>query len=121
MAWKWDQSAGELTLNGGHVAYGYSGRDLGKNNPAMDAARGVGPIPAGIWRIVRQYNSPNVGPAALELSPLPGTDTHGRSAFRIHGDSIASPGTASHGCIILPRVIRDRIWASGDRALQVVA
>lgn len=40
--------------------------------------------------------------------------------FRIHGDSIRAPGTASHGCIILPRAIRDRIWASGDRALQVV-
>jgi hypothetical protein len=52
--------------------------------------------------------------------PDPGTETFGRGEFRIHGDSIAHPGTASHGCIILPRAVRDAIWRSGDRALEVV-
>jgi len=120
MTWRWDQSAGELSREGKLVSKGYSGWDRGKNNPAMQAAVGVGPIPAGIWRIVRRYDSANVGPAALELTPLQGTPTFGRSAFRIHGDSLRAPGTASHGCIILPRTIRDLIWASGDRDLVVV-
>jgi hypothetical protein len=52
--------------------------------------------------------------------PDRGTETFGRSEFRIHGDSIAHPGMASHGCIILPRAVRDAIWRSGDRALEVV-
>ena len=120
MTWQWDQSAGALSHDGVLAAHGYSGRDLGKNNPAMQAATGVGPIPAGRWTIVRLYDSANVGPCALELAPAAGTETFGRSAFRIHGDSIAHPGTASHGCIILARPIREAIWKSGDRALEVV-
>lgn len=120
MGWKWDQSAGELTRDGVLISKGYSGAGRGKNNPAMQALVAVGPIPAGHWLITGRYNSANVGPAALILDPRPGTQTFGRSAFRIHGDSIRAPGTASHGCIILPRAIRDRIWASGDRSLEVV-
>ena len=65
-------------------------------------------------------DSPNTGPFTILLEPAPGTDTLGRSAFRIHGDSVRAPGTASHGCIILPRAIRDHIWRSGDRDLEVV-
>ncbi len=121
MTWQWDQSAGELRHDGALVAHGYSGKDLGKNNPGMQAATGVGPIPAGRWRIVRLYDSANVGPGALELAPEAGTQTFGRAAFRIHGDSIAHPGAASHGCIILARPVREVIWQSGDRALEVTA
>ncbi|HYE46677.1 MAG TPA: hypothetical protein VEA44_12995, partial [Caulobacter sp.] len=54
--------------------------------------------------------------------PVP-DDVHeatGRSAFRIHGDSVRAPGTASKGCIILPRAVREAIWRSGDRDLEVV-
>lgn len=125
--WRWDQSAGELTRDGKLISRGYSGNGRGKNNPAMQAARGVGPIPAGRWKIVERYDSDNVGPFALKLFAVdakPTDDTHeptGRGAFRIHGDSIRAPGTASHGCIILPRAIRELIWKSGDRDLEVVA
>ena len=118
--WTWDQSAGLLT-RAGKSWRGYSGKGRGKNNPAMQAALGLGPIPQGRWQIVGRRDSPNTGPCTLVLVPDPGTDTYGRSEFRIHGDSIAHPGTASHGCIILPRAVRDAIWASGDRALQVIA
>jgi hypothetical protein len=45
----------------------------------------------------------------------------GRTGFLIHGDSLQHPGRASNGCIILPRPIRDRIAASGDDQLTVVA
>lgn len=119
--WKWDQSAGELSLDGSFVSRGYSGAGRGKNNPAMQAAQGVGPIPRGRWKIVSVGDRPDsTGPFTIVLEPAPGTDTCGRSAFRIHGDSVANPGSASHGCIILPRPIRNRIWASGDRDLDVV-
>lgn len=43
----------------------------------------------------------------------------GRSGFLIHGDSIAHTGQASHGCIILPRSVREQIAASGDDELEV--
>jgi hypothetical protein len=56
----------------------------------------------------------------MALTPEPGTDTLGRDGFLIHGDSVENPGTASHGCIILPRAVRDQISASGDKQIQVV-
>lgn len=124
--WRWDQSAGVLTRDGKHVSNGYSGKGRGKNNPALQAVPGVGPIPAGRWKITGRYDSGRVGPFALRLEAVDaafGDDTHagtGRGAFRIHGDSVRSPGEASNGCIILPRVIRELIWNSGDRDLEVV-
>jgi len=118
--WTWDQSAGALS-RAGKIWRGYSGAGRGKNNPSMQAAQAVGPIPRGRWRITGKKDSPNTGPFTIVLEPEPDTDTCGRSEFRIHGDSIAHPGTASHGCIILPRAVRDAIWASGDRDLIVVA
>jgi Protein of unknown function (DUF2778) len=113
--WTWSQSAGELRHNGALISRGYSGNGRGKNNPSMQAARGVGPLPRGKWKIVGPpYDSKNVG--LLDDTEA----TTGRGAFRIHGDSVANPGTASHGCIILPRTIRAQIWNSGDRDLEVV-
>jgi hypothetical protein len=39
----------------------------------------------------------------------------------MHGDSIAHPGCASEGCIIMGQKIRQQIWTSGDHQLRVVA
>lgn len=119
--WIYDQSSGLLTRSGVVVSRGYAGRGKGKNNPSMQAAVAVGPIPQGMWKITERYNSKNVGPYALKLVPEKGTETFGRSGFRVHGDSIANPGTASRGCIVLPRKIREKIWSSGDRELKVIA
>jgi hypothetical protein len=118
--WIWHQSAGLLT-RGEKSWRGYSGAGRGRNNPTLQAAVGIGPIPQGKWTIVDRHDSPNTGPYTLSLTPEPDTPTFGRSQFRIHGDSIAHPGTASHGCIILPRAVREAIWHSGDRDLAVVA
>lgn len=124
--WVWKQSTGELSRGGVVVSRGYSGAGRGKNNPSLQGVQGVGPIPVGAWRIVERYDSTNVGPYVLTVHAEDGKvdDVHaptGRSAFRIHGDSIRAPGTASRGCIILPRAMRERIWKSGDRLLEVVA
>jgi hypothetical protein len=120
MSWVWSQSAGTISHDGSVVGHGYSGADLGKNNPGMEDAVGVGPIPTGLWDMTGIESNGPTGPFTIILVPEPGTDTCGRSAFRIHGDSINSPGTASHGCIILARPIREQIWNSGDHALEVV-
>lgn len=118
--WIWDQSAGVLSRGGAAVGRGYAGTGRGKNNPSMQDARGVGPIPRGRWRMTAVKDSPNTGPFTIVLEPEPGTDARGRSAFRVHGDSVANPGTASHGCIILPRALRQAMWRSGDRLIEVV-
>lgn len=119
--WTWDQSAGTMSLDGEMRGHGYAGNGLGKNNPEAQGIQGVGPVPCGLWAIGAPRLSANTGPYTMDLTPAPGTDTLGRSAFRIHGDSINHPGTASHGCIILSRVMREAIWNSSDHELTVVA
>lgn len=120
--WIWDQSAGALRdAKGVTCGYGYAGMGAGKNNPDAQGLQGVGPVPQGRWKICEPRHSENTGPYTMNLEPEEGTDTLGRSAFRIHGDSIAHPGTASHGCIILSRVTRQLIWESGDHELLVIA
>jgi len=54
----------------------------------------------------------------MNLSPI-GHNAHGRTAFRIHGDSGIRPGTASEGCIILPLAIRQKIADSNDKEIFV--
>jgi hypothetical protein len=117
--WVWDQSSGVLCHNGQVTARGYSGANAAKNNPLLQDAKGLGPIPRGVWRLTGIFHSTNTGPFTIGLQPEPGTDTCGRSAFRIHGDSIKHPGSASHGCIILPRAIRQLMWDSNDHILTV--
>ena len=119
--WTYAQKTGDLLFNGQLVGAGYSGFDNGKNNPSMQAVADLGPIPQGEWTIVGPpINTPTHGPFVLRLEPSNGTNLFGRSGFLMHGDSIESPGTASHGCIIMPRNIREQVWQSGDTALQVV-
>ncbi len=112
--WTWDQSAGTLAWDGKVVAHGYAGKGTGKNNPAMDGVKKTGPIPRGVWRMTAMKASKNTGPGTIVLIPEPGTDTKGRSEFRVHGDN--KTGTASEGCIILPRSVRDLIWDRRDKS-----
>ncbi len=119
--WKYSQSTGTLFKNGQPITTGYSGYGMtlreGRNNPAMETVVARGPIPRGMWRIGAPYDSQKVGPYSLVLEPVK-HDAHGRSAFRIHGNNKAN--NASNGCIILSRPLREAIWNSGDRLLQVV-
>ena len=101
---------------------GYSGSGEGKNNPDMQSVRNVGPIPQGDWTIAGPpANTADHGPYVLRLTPQDETETFGRSGFLMHGDSKNAPGTASHVCVIMPRTVREQVWDSGDRDLQVVA
>lgn len=116
------QKTGELQQDGKHVATGYSGGGAGKNNPAMETVHDVGPIPQGDWTIVGPpVNTAEHGPYVLTLRPEANTKTFDRAEFRMHGDSKESPGCASHGCVIMPRSVREQVWKSGDRDLEVVA
>lgn len=118
--WQYKQSDGTLWHDDLKIATGYSGEGLHKNQPQSEQVKNAGPIPKGQYMIGQPYDSPNVGPFALPLEALPGTETFGRGDFRIHGDSKITPGSASHGCVILARDIREKIHASGDTTLKVV-
>ena len=120
MTWRYEQETGQLSQNGADVAIGYSGAGNGKNNPDMQDVKSIGPIPRGNYTITAPHDTPTHGPYVLGLAPDPENDMHGRSAFLIHGDSVGHPGAASQGCVIMPRVIREQIWDSGDNRLEVV-
>lgn len=121
-AWTYSQKTGELQQDGKLVGRGYSGAGSGKNNPEMQNVHNVGPIPAGDWTITGPpINTTEHGPYVLRLRSEPETETFDRSGFLIHGDSKEHPGTASEGCIILPRAVREQVWKSGDHDLKVVA
>lgn len=120
--WTYAQETGELLQDGQLVATGYSGFETGKNNPAMQAVHDVGPIPEGDWTIGGPpINTAEHGPFVLMLTPATSTNTFGRSGFLMHGDAVNAPGTASKGCIIMPRTAREQVWNSGDTDLEVVA
>ena len=99
---------------------GYAGCKDGKNCPEMQHVPNRGPIPRGVYRIGDPYDSPDHGPFCLRLTPDSANEMCGRSGFLVHGDSMRDPGSASEGCIIQARKVRELIHASGDRMLEVV-
>jgi RHS repeat-associated protein len=132
LCWIYSQSTGQLTHvdASGKVDYtangGYSGYGAGLNNPAMQNVSAkqhgdpAGPIPQGTYSIGPPHYSPNTGPMTMNLDPIKGTNTFGRTLFRIHGDNSAHNHTASMGCIIEPPNVRKRIADGHDNCLKVV-
>lgn len=120
MSWTYSQSTGVLKHNG-RIIYSnaYSGYGAAKNDPDMEALHNAGPIPRGRYSIEYAINSRRTGRHVLPLTPL-GHHAHGRGDFQIHGDSIQHPGSASHGCIILPGEVRNTISSSNDWILEVI-
>lgn len=119
--WTYTQLTGWLSKSGKNLYRGYSGRDKGKNNPQMEDVKDTGPIPTGTYKIGFPMNTTTHGPYVLPLTPDPKNIMFDRAGFLIHGDSIKEPGTASHGCIILPRGARELIYQSGDHEIEVVS
>jgi hypothetical protein len=119
--WTYSQGTGKLTDPTGRVvAVGYSGNGPGLNNCEMQNVKAVGPIPQGFWVMGSPYNSKNVGPYAIPLKAVLGTNTYGRSAFLIHGDNAKKDNSASHGCIIVSRAVRNLVVDSGVKVLRVI-
>jgi hypothetical protein len=116
--WTYSQTSGELVTPENN---GYSGCGEGLNNPLAQNLHDVGPIPQGDWTIGKFFNDPGgKGPIVAHLYPGDGTETYGRTGFYIHGDNEAMNHTASEGCIILERAMREAIATSGDNALHVI-
>ena len=121
MTWTYKQSTGELRdATGRLMGQGYSGVGIGLNCPARDCLHCVGPIPKGLWKQGEPFSSAKHGPFCIPLEPELGTDTHGRDSFMMHGDRIDGPPySASEGCIIMQRIVRNQFAASGEM-LEVV-
>lgn len=119
----YSQSTGEMEHDGEpFIPPGYSGNGLGYNNPDMQGAHNVGPIPRGLYTIQPPHQDAKVGPVAMALVPDSANNMFGRADFLIHGDNHAMNHSASHGCIILPLTIRRQIGArvlDGDDQLTV--
>lgn len=121
MAWKYEQLSGRLySPHGLLMGVGYSGAFDCKNNPQTQSVHNRGPIPRGVYHIGEPIDTVTHGPYVLPLTPDPSNEMFGRYGFLIHGDSIIHPGTASEGCIIQSKDVRERIGESGDRDLQVI-
>lgn len=120
--WTWKITSGTLlNLNNIEAGKGYAGNGAGLNNPSMTNVPNVGPLPVGKYKIGAPYDDKQVGVYAMALTPDPANEMFGRSLFRIHGDNSKLDHSASHGCIILPRHIREDIHNSGDDDLVVEA
>lgn len=125
--WTYVQASGQLLApSGACIGTGYAGGNCGKNpdgvnNPAMENVSCVGPLPCGTYTIGSPADNPKLGPFAIPLAPSSANAMFGRSAFFIHGDTSAMDNSASEGCIILARSIRNQIAASTDKLLQVIA
>ena len=117
MRWVYEQSTGLLTRNGAPYGRGFAGREAGRNSPAHQHVRNVGPLPCVVYRMW-VVDHPRFAPPAIKLEQVEG-ETFGRSGFYIHG------GLKSEGCIILDRPTRKGIAAfiavRGGHELRVVA
>ncbi|MGA2355704.1 MAG: hypothetical protein ABSG02_14510 [Terriglobales bacterium] len=136
MAWTYEQSTGKLRAPSGIViGVGYAGRDVepsgifvgGKNNPAKEGIENIGPLPCGAYSVDwMELVHPRLGKFAIHLKPDVATEarilSYGRQplSFFMHGDSPEHPGASSDGCIVQTLSVRQQLWNSGDRNLQVV-
>ena len=100
---------------------GHSGFGDAANDPTRVKEKGVGPLPPGKYRFGPAYLHPRLGPYCIDLEPMKGTDTFGRSLFRVHGDnSTPDPHDASHGCLVIGPMARRALAFTDDKILNVV-
>jgi len=95
---------------------GYAGTGDGRNNPDMDGQSNVGPLPRGDYTVGPAFTHAHAGPNTRRLTPLPGTDMHGRDGMLMHGDNPRHD--ASNGCIVAPPNCRNSVPAG--ETLRVV-
>lgn len=117
--WTYNQKTGLLSHNSVSQGFGYSGHGQGLNNPKMEMVHSVGPIPKGVWEIGMFFDDKHLGPCVAALRPTD-QEVYGRGGFFIHGDNRLMNHTASDGCIILSRQLREDIKSSGETLLEVV-
>lgn len=124
--WTYKQSTGELlNPDSSRVATGYAGGNCGKNpegvnNCSMETVHNIGPLPCGKYTFGTPVAHSQLGVFAIPLIPDPMNVMYGRGGFFCHGDTESMTQSASEGCIIMPRNIRNMMAESDDHQLQVI-
>lgn len=99
---------------------GYSGHYPFVNDPTASDRPHLGPIPRGSYRVCAAFDHARLGPCVMFLEPMKGTQTFGRGGFFIHGDNYLLNRSASSGCIVLARGLRETIAKERPLTLVVV-
>lgn len=81
-----------------------------------------GPLPQGIYVMEPPQETATHGPYVIWLNPGAGNEMAGRSGFALIGPPSECKVSAvdQEGCIIAPQALRQRMYDSGDRSLQVI-
>jgi hypothetical protein len=116
--WLYVQDSGYLYWQRAYITTGYAGQGKGLNNADYQHVVGIGPIPRGRWLMGRAFEQHPTS-ATIRLTACPETEAEGRSGFLIHGGRRTGARTASRGCIILPKHVRQRMMSR--RGLLLVA
>lgn len=119
-----NRTLGNLATNDGHVfATGiWSGHGEHANVIGDEQLGGLGPLPAGLYKVGKPRDGGHLGPFVMDLTQVEG-DSFGRSLFRIHGAAAGDVNHASSdGCVIAGHDVRVQIdkELNGYRFLKVV-
>lgn len=135
MPWIFDCSTGkQYDPSGKLVGIGYAGGNCGHNpegvnNPALQAAKCVGPLPYGPkedgtpngYTLGTPVEGSHLGPLAIPLIPDSDNIMFGRGSFYVHADLISGPPhSASEGCNVQSHTVRAAMAESSDNRLLVV-
>lgn len=115
---EYSQKTGTLSHGGEPIGKGYAGHGEGLNNPKLEMVHNLGPIPKGVWDIGLFFDDKHLGPCVAALRPT-AQDVFGRGGFFIHGDNKRMNHTASDGCIILSKELRELIRDSNETTITV--
>jgi len=127
MTWTFEQVSGKLYgPEGDLIAIGYAGGNCGENpegvnNPDLQQMSQVGPLPCGKYKRGEVIEGSHLGPFAIRLIPDPENKMFGRSGFFMHGDNSKGDRSASEGCIIMSRQVRNQFHDSIDDEITVGA
>jgi hypothetical protein len=124
--WTYWTDSGELYAQSGNL-FGtcYSGNGAGLNNPAMESVHKIGPLPAGYYQFGKFFDDlPPTPPDGLDhkgphVCHLISVETDGKGGWKPcdppynrlglmeHGDNKFADHSASEGCLIAARFIRE--------------
>ena len=62
MPWQYSQRTGQLIRNDQVAGTGYSGRGAGRNNPNLEQARNIGPVPGDVTELGALMRMQRKGP-----------------------------------------------------------
>jgi hypothetical protein len=125
MGLAYSQDDGRLyDSNGVHIATCYAGGNCGENpegvnNHAMQNVPSIGPLPCGKYRLGEVLQNSHLGPFAIPLIPFPENEMFGRSGFFFHGDTKEMNHSASKGCIIGARSVREEVYKSQGQVVII--